>query len=228
MRSPALTAVAALGLLALGPALAACADNDDAPTTDPTSQPATPAPTGTADGTGEVAACVVGDWRSTGVAGDIGGAAAGVELSGASGVALTIGPDGAASLDFSGMEPASFEGEAAGTDVAGELSYAGQATAMIRTEAGAEQATSGTWEPVDEADWSEARVTVDLTEPVAARPFDDTPIGDVVGQADETTGEVVDVEPMLGEGRFECQGEDTLILSPDDDRSGLTWTLQRA
>jgi hypothetical protein len=50
----------------------------------------------------------------------------------------------------------------------------------------------------------------------------------VVAQPYETTGEVIDVEPMLGEGTFECPGEDTLILNPDDERRGMTWTLQRA
>jgi hypothetical protein len=224
--------VATLGLAALGLALAACTDDNGDPGDNGGTQPTTTGPTATldtgADGTGEAADCVVGDWRSTGVAGEIGGDVADVAVSGASGVTLTVGPDGAATIDFTDMEPASFGGEVAGTDVAGELSYAGQATGTIRAEADDPQAASGSWEPVDTADWSDARVTVDLTEPVAARPFDDTPVGDVVGQADQTTGEVVDVEPILGAGTFECQGQDTLVLSPGHDRRGMTWMLERA
>jgi hypothetical protein len=222
--------VATLGLSALGLALAACADDSGDNGDNSADQPTTAGPAGTpgGDGAGEVVDCVVGDWRSTGVAGQIGGGIAEVEVGGASGVTLTVGPDGATTIDFTDMEPASFDGEAAGAEVAGELSYDGQATGTIRTGTDGGEATSGTWEPVDTADWSGVRVTVDVTEPVAARPFDGTPIGDVVGQADETTGDVVDVEPMLGEGTFECQVEDTLVLSPDDDRRGMTWTLDRA
>jgi hypothetical protein len=92
----------------------------------------------------------------------------------------------------------------------------------VRTDPGA---TSGNWEPV-EPDWGDVRLTVELTEPVTARPFEDVPIGDYVDQADQWTGEVVDVDPILGEGSFRCEA-DRLVLSPGGD-AGITWTLTRA
>lgn len=210
MRTPA----AVLSAAALGLALAACG-GDDSADDEPTPDPTTPTSTPTAGG---VASCVVGDWRSEDFDQELGGEAAGVNLTGGSGVALTVGPDGAANLELSGMEPISFTGEVAGADLSGELSYAGQASGTVRTDTGA---TSGTWEPVDEINWGGVRVTVNLTQPVEARPFDNVPIGDYADEADEWTGDVVDVDPVLGAGEFEC-GDGTLVLSPSDG-AGMTW-----
>lgn len=100
------------------------------------------------------------------------------------------------------------------------------------TATGAPDATSGTgtasgaWEPVGQTDWRDLRVTLDLTEPVQARPLDNAPIGRYAAEVAEQTGGIVDVEPMLGFGRYRCEG-DTLILNPDDDR-GTTWTFERS
>jgi hypothetical protein len=66
---------------------------------------------------------------------------------------------------------------------------------------------------------------VDLTEPVQARPFDNVRIGEVVGGGVDQTGNVVDVNPLFGRGRYECRG-DTLTITPADD-GGLGWTLSR-
>jgi hypothetical protein len=166
---------------------------------------------------------VVGDWRSTEVTGEIGDGVAGATVNGGGGVALTVGPDGAANLDFSGSEPVGFTGQAAGADVAGELTYDGPASGTIRTGTG----TSGSWEPVGEVDWSGVRVTVDLTEPTESRLIEDMPLGDVLDEADPAANQVVDVDPLLAEGSFSCQ-DDTLELGPDGDGPGMTWTLTRA
>jgi hypothetical protein len=213
--------VVVLGLALIGLALAACGDDEPEPTEPAPTATAPSSPAATAAG---VAECVVGDWRSTGVEGKLGGDAATATVSGGAGVALSVGSDGATAVDFSAMEPVGFDGQVAGADVAGELAYGGEASGTIRTDTGA---TSGSWEPVDTADWSGVTVTLELTEPVAGRPIDDAPIGEVVEQTDQVTGEVIDVEPMLGEGSFECQ-DDTLVLSPTEGDTGLTWTLTRA
>jgi hypothetical protein len=217
MRGPGVKLGLALAVLAL----AACGDgggNGGATEPAPTSaSPSGPAATG-------VAECVTGDWRTTGVEAGTGDQTGTVSVSGGGGVSLTIGADGATAVDFAGMAPVSFDGEVAGASVAGELSYGGSASGTVRTDTGA---TSGMWEPVGTADWSGVTVTVDLTEPVAGRPIDNAPIGEVVEQADEVTGEVVDVEPVLGEGTFQCEG-DTLVLGPAEGDPGLAWTLERA
>lgn len=69
-------------------------------------------------------------------------------------------------------------------------------------------------------------MTVDLTEPVKAQLFDNVRIAEYVGDGAAQSGNVVDIEPLLGEGRYECQGQ-TLVLTPKDQQ-GITWTLARA
>jgi hypothetical protein len=204
MRSPV------VGLAIAGLALAACGEGQDAgPSPDP--GPAT-----------ALAECVVGDWTSVGVDATAGGELAQLSAAGGSQVALTVGADGAARVDFSGMAPVTVDGDIFGAEVAGEVSYSGPASGTVRTDTGA---TSGGWETVDSADWSGVRVTVELTEPLEATPFEGAAIGDIIESADNVTGEVVDVDPILAEGTFECQ-DDRLTLAPAGD--GLTWTFRRA
>jgi hypothetical protein len=85
--------------------------------------------------------------------------------------------------------------------------------------------TSGTWEPVPPVDWGDTRVTVDLLTPMKVRPVDNVRIADYVGDGANRTGNVVDIEPLLGKGQYQCQGE-RLVLTPDDE--GMSWTLTRA
>ncbi|HWG98935.1 MAG TPA: hypothetical protein VNV66_06340 [Pilimelia sp.] len=85
---------------------------------------------------------------------------------------------------------------------------------------------SGTWQPVGDINWDETRLTLDLTEPVQARPFDNVPIGQYVGSGAERSGNAVDIDPFFDNGRYTCQG-DRLLLTPDDD-GDIPWTLVRA
>lgn len=220
MRTPAMAAAA---VAALGLGLAGCEAGTSA---DPTpSDSPTATPTGSAAPVnGAAAQCMVGDWRSTGATGSARTGGASADLSGGSGVAVTIQPDGAVTLDFSGMQPVDFTAQVAGTEVSGDFVYGGRATGTIRTEGGA--ATEGAVRPVPPIEWGEVRVTVDLTAPVKARPFDDVRLGDYVGDGVGQTGDVVDVHPFLGEGDYRCQG-DTLVITPADD-NGITWTLTKA
>ncbi|HYN95456.1 MAG TPA: hypothetical protein VES42_16530 [Pilimelia sp.] len=87
-------------------------------------------------------------------------------------------------------------------------------------------ATSGVWEPVPPVNWGDTRLTVELTKPATVRVLDNQPIGNYVGDGADRTGNVVDVDPFLGVGTYECRG-DTLVLAPDDD-NGIAWTLSRA
>jgi hypothetical protein len=200
MRAP----VAAAGLVTLALILAACPADEPAPET-----------------LGPPAACVVGDWQSVGVDTEVGGDLAGITVGGGSRVALTVGTAGATTVGFAGMVPVSFHGQVFGVNVAGDLAYGGHASGRVATEP---DVTSGVWQMVEPVDWSEVSVTLDLTEPVRARPFEDAPLGDVIEEVDEVTGEVVDVDPVLSDGTFRCEG-DELVLSPADD--GITWTFRR-
>ncbi|MEJ3749888.1 hypothetical protein WEI85_42340 [Actinomycetes bacterium KLBMP 9797] len=250
MRTPAM-AVAAMAALGLG--LAGCEAGTGGTAGEPTPSDTPTATASPADGA--AAQCMVGTWRSTGATGSARTSGASADLSGGSGVAVTIAADGAVTLDFASMQPVDFTSQVAGTEVAGEFVYGGRATGTIRTDEGtasaspaatagtataspsanagtttaspgAGAATEGDVRPVPPIEWGDVRVTVDLTAPVKARPFDDVRLGDYVGDGVGQTGNVVDVHPFLGEGRYRCRG-DTLVLSPADD-SGLTWTLTKA
>lgn len=198
-----------LTLAVLGATLTACGDNSGSTGASPGASP------------GHVAPCVTGDWRGSGVEGRLGTGAAGGGFSGGGGVVLSVEPDGRASLDFSDMAPITFSGQVAGTDVRGEFSYAGNVHGSVGTDT---DATSGAWTP-GSVDWEDVRVTVNLTEPVAAQPLDDVPLGEYAQEASERFGDMIDINPVLGEGTYQCR-DDTLILDSGDD-GGVVWTLSR-
>lgn len=242
MRGPAwaVPAVTALGLTVGGLALAGCTADSIAGATPSSSATSgtpgastsagAPSATATPGGTQPVATCLVGDWRSTDVSGKAGIDTANASISGGSGMAVTIGPTGGVTGDFSGMRPIAFTAKAAGADASGEFRYAGKVSGTVTTTGGdstsASGATSGTWRPVPPVNWGDTRVTVDLTTPVKARVLDNVRIGDHLGNGTDQTGDVVDINPLLADGRYQCQGN-TIVLTPDNGQ-GLTWTLTRA
>jgi hypothetical protein len=87
------------------------------------------------------------------------------------------------------------------------------------------EGTSGTWEPVPPIDWGDTRVTVDLVQPMKVRVLDNAQLDDYVGEGASRTGDVIDIEPLLGKSSYQCAG-DSLVLTPDD--GGMSWTLSRA
>jgi hypothetical protein len=222
------TVAAALTLAALGLTESGCADEEpEAPEPTPDATTATGAPGG-----GQVASCLTGDWRSAGVTGGAGGDMASTSVSGGEGVAVTIGSTGQVKADFAGMRPVTFTAQLAGADARGQFTYAGQATGTFRTGGTTPSSTvadteSGTWEPVQPVDWSDVRITLDLSEPTQARVLNNAPFGDYVDEAAERTGNAADTDALLGAGAYECR-DDTLVLRPDEDEGGgVTWTLNR-
>jgi hypothetical protein len=213
------TAAATLLTMAVsGLVLAGCQDN--AATTSPSaSAPAAGGPASAGSGA-PVASCVTGSWRSTTVSAHAASGTASADLTGGGGVGVTVGPNGETAIDFSKMQPVDFTTKAAGADVTGKFTFSGQVSATVRTGTG----TEGTWEPVPPVNWGDTRVTVDLTSPLKIRPVDNIKIADYVGEGASRTGNVVDIAPLLGKGRYQCQG-DTLMITPDE---GMGWTLTRA
>jgi hypothetical protein len=231
MRSPVR---AALALGVLGLVAAGCTGTSTGPgpggSAGPASASISPggstAPGDSTAAGGPIASCVTGQWRSTGAAGVASAGGASAQINGGGGVAFKVGPNGETTVDFTGMQPATFTVAVGGTDVVGSFTYAGTVSGTIQTGGGTD-ATSGALEPVGEVDWGRTRLTVDLTKPVRTRPLDNARIGDYLGDGANQTGNVVDVDPLLGTGRYECRA-DSLVLSPDGDGGGLTWTLDRA
>jgi len=180
----------------------------------------------------QVPTCVRGDWESTGVV--LGrDAPKGFEVSGGDGVTLTIDENGEATIDFTGMQPATFEGRAHGQTTAGFVELRGTATGTVRTD---DADGSGGLE-VAQVTRQDVEVTVVLTEPVNSRPLDRVPLSDLQ-QLAERKGDA-----MTPEVTYEC-GDETLTITMrgqdddhqdgrDDDRGGphhsheLVWTFER-
>jgi hypothetical protein len=220
-----------------GLVLAGCVDNS-ATTSPSAGATAPPASTGASTGTGApVAGCVTGAWRSTAVSAQAASGSTSANFSGGSGVAVTVGANGETVIDFSTMRPVDFTTTALGSQVSGNFTFSGQVSGTVQTGTASPTATpgpsgttatataAGTWEPVPPVNWGNTRVTVDLLEPVKVRPVDNVRIADYVGDGANRTGNVVNIEPLLGKGRYQCQG-DNLVLTPQD--GGMSWTLTRA
>jgi hypothetical protein len=171
-----------------------------------------------------VAACAVGNWQSTEASLVAGGPLGNGSVSGGSGVKVEVEATGQTEVDFTGMQPIMFSGTAMGATVKGQFVHTGKATGQIRT--GDATSMSGTWEPVGKANWGDVKVTLELTEPLKAKPFENLPIASVVDNATNSqTGGVVDVDPLLGKAKYEC-GTNTLTLTPEDNK-GVTWKLTK-
>jgi hypothetical protein len=218
----ALGAVAGLGLV-----LAGCAEGTT-PGASPSGSPT--GGSGSAAAGGPVASCVVGNWRSTALTAE--GASkrnnVSAQLTGGAGISVKIGQAGATTIDFSSMQPVNFSAKVAGADVRGSFTYAGTASGQISTGTAptgttATPAPSGSWAPVGDLNWDATTLTLDLTAPVQARPFDNTPIGKYVGSQ---TGNAVDIDPIFDRGTYTCSG-DTLTITPDKD-ADIPWTLKKA
>lgn len=220
--------VTLLTMAASGLVMAGCVD--DSATTSPSagaSSAGASSSTVSASAGGPVASCVTGNWRSTTVGAQAANGAASANVSGGGGVAVTVGANGQTTVDFSNMQPVAFTATAAGTEVSGRFTLAGKVAGTVRTgpATASSEGTSGSWEPAQPIDWGDTRVTVDLTQPMKVRVLDNAQLDDYVGDGASRTGNVIDVEPLLGKGRYQCTG-DTLVLTPDD--GGMSWTLSRA
>ncbi|MEV4626152.1 hypothetical protein AB0J90_07665 [Micromonospora sp. NPDC049523] len=228
MRTSAIAAVATLA--GLGLAVSGCTEGGAVglATPSPSGATSTAAPSGSATAAaatgGPVASCVTGDWRTASAAGQTGGALASASISGGDGVLVKIGPTGSTTVDFGSMKPVTFKAQLGDARIAGTFSYAGKASGTVSTGTGG--GTTGDWAPVPPLQWGDTRVTVALTEPTPATLFENVKISEYVGDGASRSGDVVDIQPLLGEGRYQCGGN-TLTLTPKD-ASGLTWVLNRA
>lgn len=210
----------------LGLALAGCTSTSGTAGSSPSANaPTAPATTAPATG-GTAAACLVGTWKAAGVSrtDNISGAA--LSASGGGGFTVTIGSDGATSVDFTSMQPIRFSTAVAGSEIKGQYVHGGKVTGTIRTTPTSD--TTGTFEPVGAVDWSSLTVTVDLSSPAKLRVFDNVKITDFTGTGAAQAGNAVDTQPVLRKSTYDCGGG-TLKLGPPAGASAAgTWTLQKA
>ena len=234
------TVLPALALLALG-GLAACTTGTGSPSTTPTPT-ATPAPP-----------CPVGSWRSTGVNANANVIGTTITFDGGADVKTTIAADGTVNADFNGMKPVNFNTTLSGSQIGGEIVYAGPVSGKVAlsgssattssapttattTGSTASAAPSGSataggspWTPVGPVNFNDLKLTVKLTKPVPLTVVDGVKLGDVNNSQNAQAGNVIDLQPLLRNGTYRCNGNDTLVITPTSG-SGPTvvWTFTRA
>jgi hypothetical protein len=120
------------------------------------------------------------------------------------------------------MDPAKLSATNGESALSGQFRYTGHATGQVRT--GDATSQSGPWEPLGKADFSDVRITVDLSDPIKIRPFDNVPITPLIA-GDKQSGGAIEADPMLGPGQYQC-GANTLTIGKTDG-SGLVWQLSR-
>jgi hypothetical protein len=213
-------ALLAVAALALG--VAGCDSSTNTPgaagSTSPTSAP-TSASTG-----GSSAACVVGTWKSTGFKGSFDTAGTTGTIDGGAGYTLVVGPDGATSVDFAGMQPIQFAAKVSGTDVKGAFTYGGKVTGAIKLPT---SGTAGNWEPTGTSDFKALTVKLSLTAPVQL-DLPSQSIADLAGMSQVQVGSAIDAQPVLKNGTFKCDGNTLTLGPPAGTTVGGTWTLQKA
>jgi hypothetical protein len=184
------------------------------------------ATSGTSSGGSLAGSCVAGNWRGTGMtmAFDAVGGAKGT-ATGGSGVQVAISPDGRTVVDFTGMQPVSFQADVSGAQLKGQFTYGGKVTGAVQVASGA--ATSGTWKPVGSTDWSALTVTVDLSSPIQSKIFDNVKIADFVNANGGQAAGSVEAQPILREATYQCSGETLTIGPPPGSTVGGTWVLKR-
>jgi hypothetical protein len=194
---------------------------------------ATPTPT--------IPPCPVGSWQSTGVAASASAPGVTLTLNGGSGVKVTLGAGGKAMADFSGMQPATFTTQLGATLVTGQITYQGTTSATVDLTSTASPASStsttatpqstasgrsGPWNPSG-TDVNNLQVSVKLTQPIATTLINNLKVSDVSGAQSTQTGNTIDLQPLLRTGTYQCQGENTLVITTGGGGPVLVWTLAR-
>jgi hypothetical protein len=218
-------------LLAAAAGLAGCANAPG--TISPTPTPTTPAaPT-----------CPQGGWKTTGVAATTAVGTVPVNMQGGADVKATIGADGAVSADFTGMKPVVYSATIAGAQVTGEFTYTGTASGKVdltATGAATSSSSTGTATPTGSAapgnpwrlsgtvDWSQVKLTAKLTQPAALTVIDNVKLTDVTGAQTTQVGNVIDLQPLLRNGSYRCDGSAGLVITPTASGGPtVAWTFAR-
>jgi hypothetical protein len=174
---------------------------------------------------GALEPCLIGKWKSTKVTLN----ADPVTAEGGAGVLLEIGPAGATSLDFTGMEVVHAKMPAFKFD----FHYSGRATGTLKTP------SAGVLESSD-TEWARLRVTANANVPGMGKMplLKETPVsqlaalgtalGDEIASAQPAAPPApqgIDSSPVLSSSRYTCT-PDTLTLNPKEAK-GATWVFAK-
>jgi hypothetical protein len=213
-------------LLAAAAGLAGCANAPG--TVSPTPTPTTPA----------LPTCPQGSWKSSGVAATTAVGTVPVNMQGGADVKATIGADGAVSADFTGMKPVVYTATVAGAQVTGEFTYTGTASGKVDMTATGAATSTGTatssaapgnaWRLSGTVDWSQVKLTAKLTQPAALTVIDNVKLTDVTGAQTTQVGNVIDLQPLLRNGSYRCDGSNSLVITPTASGGPtVAWTFAR-
>lgn len=168
-----------------------------------------------------VPGCVVGHWQSTGLPEHPNDGFAAMNLTGGSGVEVTIGPDGHTEVNFANMSPVAFTVRLGDARFSGRFQYTGAATGTMATTFTTDgplpsPGATGRWRPVGDVART-THVALELDRPTDVGTNDNMPLAGYPHDA-------VDKDPFFDAGRYWCMG-DILITAPDD--GGLPMILSR-
>jgi hypothetical protein len=160
--------------------------------------------------------CVVGAWRSDGykVDSDV------ATVTGGSGFSMEIAPDGAAAVDFAGMQPVTITVTVSGASINSQVVYSGKASGRLKLPPAG--AATGNWAPEPGVDWGSVRVTMELG---GSKLFDNVPLADLAKDAGGAASGT-NTQPVLGSGSYTCSG-DKLTVEQETTNLSVSWVLHR-
>jgi hypothetical protein len=129
-------------------------------------------------------------------------------------------------VDFKSAAPAtsSTTGQPTGSLPTGTSTSGGSTASNAPTGASGK---SGAWRPTGTVNVGDLKITVKLTQPVAATLLNNVKVSEVTGSQTAQAGDTVDLQPLLRAGTFQCSGEDSLVITTSDKKPTLVWSLSR-
>jgi hypothetical protein len=163
-------------------------------------------------------ACVVGSWTLSNA--DLTVGAPPTHETGGAGMRMTIGADGATTIDFSPMQPVKFTSTLGG-GMEGQITYTGAVT--YRLGLPAEASAQGALTYLG-GDLSQLRASARITKPFDLLVIDNA---SVLGLASDVAGVSLNMQPLAGSHTYECTPSTLVLRPPAGGGLSGTWTFAR-
>ena len=135
--------------------------------------------------------------------------------------------DGTVDLNASAPATTSSGGQSTASPLGGSgATPTGAATTPTGTAGGSGK--SGAWRPTGTVNVNDLKITLKVTQPVAATLLNNVKVSDVTGSQTAQAGDAVDLQPLLRGGTYQCNGEKTLVITTSDRAPTVVWTLSRS
>jgi hypothetical protein len=88
---------------------------------------------------------------------------------------------------------------------------------------------TGGWHPTGTVNVADLRITVKVTQPVAATILNNAKVSDVTGSQTTQVANAVDLQPLLREGTYSCGSDNkTLTITTSGKDPIVVWSLSRS